>query len=105
MARPVTVTISHDLGQEEARKRMREGFAKLSTQLSGGMMLKFTETWETEDRLSFVAKGLGQNITGEIDIFPQHVRITAVLPGVLAAIAETITGKVEKQGQILLEKK
>ena len=104
MARPVTVTISHDLGIDEARQRFREGAGKLQEQLAGGMMFKFSETWETEDRLTFTAKGLGQTITGEIDIFPQHVRITATLPGVLAAIAETVAGRVEKQGRLLLEK-
>lgn len=106
MPRPVTVTVSHDLGLEEARKRFREGSGKLQDQLSGGMaMFKFSEQWETEDRLTFTARGLGQTITGEIDIFPQHVRITATLPGLLASIAETIAGRVEKQSQILLEKK
>ena len=104
MARPVTVTLSHDLGLEEARRRFREGAGKLQEQLAGGMMFKFSENWETEDRLTFTAKGLGQTITGEIDIFPEHVRITAMLPGVLAAIAETIAGRVEKQGKLLLEK-
>ena len=69
------------------------------------MVFKFSENWETEDRLTFIAKGLGQTITGEIDIFPQHVRITATLPDILASIAETIAGKVEKQGKLLLEKK
>ncbi len=105
MARPVTITLSHDLGLEEARTRFREGSGKLQEQLSGGMVFKFNENWETDDRLTFVAKGLGQTITGEIDIFPQHVRITATLPGILASLAETIAGRVEKQGKLLLEKK
>ena len=105
MPRPVTVTLNHDLGLEEARKRFREGSGKLQQQLAGGMMFKFSENWETDDRLTFVAKGLGQTITGEIDIFPQHVRITASLPGLLASIAETIAGRVEKQGRLMLEKK
>jgi len=105
MPRPVTLVLSHDLSQEEARRRFREGFDKFSREFAGGMMFKFKETWETEDRLTFIARGLGQTITGEIDIFPQHVRITATLPGLLANLAETIMGRVEKQGQILLEKK
>lgn len=105
MARPVTVTISHDLGKEEARTRVREGFDKLKGAISGGMMFKFQEEWTSEDTLSFTAKGLGQNITGTIDIFPQHVRITATLPGLLASIAETVAGRVEKQGKLLLEHK
>ena len=105
MPRPVTITLSHDLGKDEARKRMREGFDKLKSQLTGGMMFKFTEEWASEDSLHFTAKGLGQNIFGQIDVFPQHVRIEVTLPGLLASIAETITGKVEKQGRLLLENK
>lgn len=105
MSRPVTITISHDLGLEEARKRVHDGFDKLKGQMTGGMMFKFSEEWESENTLAFTARGLGQNITGKIDIFPQHVRIEAVLPSLLATIAETITGRVEKQGRLLLENK
>jgi hypothetical protein len=105
MARPITVTLTHSLGLEEARRRVREGFGQLSSSLSGGMMFKFSEDWSGEDQLRFEAKGLGQTITGVIDIFPQHVRIQAVLPGVLASIAEIITGKLQKEGALLLEKK
>ena len=105
MARPITVTISHALGAEEARRRVREGFGKLTSSLTGGMMFKFAENWTGENQLKFEAKGLGQTITGVIDIFPQHVRIEAMLPNVLAAIAEIITGKLEKEGTLLLERK
>ncbi|MEM9014289.1 MAG: polyhydroxyalkanoic acid system family protein [Pseudomonadota bacterium] len=105
MARPVTITLSHDLGKEEAKRRFQDGFGKIQKQLAGGMMFKFTEEWTSEDRLSFSAKGLGQHITGTVDIFPAHVRIEAVLPGLLASLAELISGRVEQQGHILLEKK
>ncbi|WP_165793889.1 polyhydroxyalkanoic acid system family protein [Hyphococcus luteus] len=105
MARPVTVTISHDLGKEEAKTRVREGFDKLKNAMTGGMMFKFSEEWTSEDTLSFTAKGLGQEIAGTIDIFPEHVRIIATLPGLLASLAETVAGKVEKEGKLLLEHK
>ena len=105
MPREVTVTLSHDLGQEEARRRIREGFDKIKGQLTGGMMFKFTEDWTSDDQLSFTAKGLGQNIFGTIDVFPAHVRIQATLPGLLASLAEIITGNLQKQGTLLLEKK
>lgn len=105
MARPVTVTIAHDLGKDEARKRVCDGFDKLKGAMTGGMMFKFSEDWTGDDQLAFTAKGLGQNITGTIDIFPAHVRIVATLPGFLAAIAETVAGRVEKQGKLLLEHK
>lgn len=105
MPRPVTVTISHDLGKDEAKRRISEGFSKLQGGLSGGMLFKFSEEWTTPDQLSFSARGFGQHITGKIDIFPQHVRIEAILPGLLAAIAETVAGRVEQEGKLLLEKK
>ncbi len=105
MARPVTVTLSHDIGKEEARRRIEEGFGKIKGAMTGGMMFKFHEQWESEDRLTFTAKGLGQTITGEIDVFPAHVRIVCTLPGLLASIAETITGRMEHEGKLLLEKR
>jgi hypothetical protein len=105
MSRLVTVMLNHDLGKDEARERIRNGFGKIRDTLSGGMMFKFAEDWQSADRLSFSAKGLGQTISGVIDVFPNHVRIEANLPTVLAVIAESITGKMEREGRLLLEKK
>ena len=105
MSRPVTITLSHELGLEEARDRVRRGFDQIKGQMTGGLMFKFDEEWSSDDTLRFSAAGLGQKITGQIDVFPQHIRIEVVLPNVLAAIAETISGNVEKQGKLLLEKK
>jgi hypothetical protein len=105
MSRVVTVVLKHDLGVAEASRRLREGACKLRSSLSGGLAFSFEERWEADQRLTFAAKGLGQKITGVIDVFPQHVRIEANLPGVLAALAEIITGSLEKQGTLLLEKK
>jgi len=68
-------------------------------------VFKFSEEWSGDETLSFKAKGLGQNISGQIDIFPAHIRIEATLPSALAMIAEKITGNIERQGQLLLEKK
>ena len=104
-AGPVTVTVSHDLGKIEARRRINEGFEKFRSSLTGGMMFNFAEEWTGEDQLSFTARGLGQTIFGTIDIFPQHIRIEATLPNLLAGIAEAITGKMEHEGKLLLEKK
>jgi len=105
MSRPVTVTISHDLGKEEARNRLANGFDALKSSIAAGMVLKFTEEWTREDQLTFHARGLGQTIDGVIDVFPQHVRIVVTLPGFLAAIAEQIAKRLEKEGTLLLEKK
>lgn len=105
MSRRVTVTLNHDLGKEEARRRIADGIGKLQTSMTGGLLFKFVDEWSAADQLKFTARGLGQTIEGVVDIFPQHVRIEAELPGVLAAIAETIAGKMEQNGRLLLEKK
>jgi hypothetical protein len=105
MARPVTIILKHDLGVAEASRRMRSGFDRIRQGLSGGMLFRFEEDWASDTKLTFTAKGLGQTITGAVDVFPQHVRIEATLPSILASLAEIITGRVEKEGQILLEKK
>lgn len=105
MSRPVDVTISHDLGKEEAKRRIVDGLDQLKSSITGGLGFKLEENWATEDKLIFSASGFGQTITGAIDIFPQHVRIEVMLPALLASAAEKITGKLQKQGQLLLEKK
>lgn len=105
MPRPVTVTLSHDLGKEEARRRIAEGFGKLQSSITSGFMMKLSETWTSEDRLSFAGSALGQSVSGVIDVFPAHVRIEVTLPNMLAAVAEIITGKLQKEGTLLLERK
>lgn len=105
MARTVTIMLNHDLGKEEASRRLREGFDKLKRQMTGGLAFRFTEDWLSDDRLDFSARGLGQTISGRVDVFPQHVRIEATLPNLLASLAEIITGRMEKEGRLLLEKK
>ncbi len=105
MARPVTIMLKHDLGVVEASRRLREGWDNIRGNLAGGMMFRFEETWVSDTTLHYTAKGLGQTITGTVDVFPQHVRIEATLPGILASLAEIIAGRVEKEATILLEKK
>ena len=101
MARPVTIMLDHDLGVEEARKRVDERFDALKQSIAGNVGLKFERHWEGE-QLQFTAKGLGQRVSGEIDVFPNHVRIVVVLPNLLAGMAEALKGRVERDGQVLL---
>jgi len=106
MSRPVSVTIPHNLGKDEARRRIEEGFGRMRQQLTGGMgaMLSFQDRWEG-DRLNFEGGGLGQKMTGRLDIRDDAVAIEIDLPEILAAIADKITGRLKTEGQKLLEKK
>ena len=106
MARPVTVNIPHALGKDEARRRIEEGFGRMRQQMTGGLgaMVSFQERWEG-DRLHFEGGGLGQKMTGRLDVMADSVQIQLDLPEMLAAIADKIAGRLKTEGQKLLEKK
>jgi hypothetical protein len=106
MPRPIAITIPHQLGQAEARRRLETGFASLRQQMTGGLpaFVSFTERWDA-DRLTFEGGALGQKITGRLDVLPDAVRIELDLPQILAAIADRITGRLQTEAQQLLEKK
>ena len=109
MARPVTVSIPHSLGKDEARRRIEEGFGRMRQQVTGSMgamgaMLSFKEHWEG-DRLHFEGGGLGQRISGRLDVSPDAVHVQLDLPEIIAALADKIRGTIQSEGQKLLEKK
>ena len=104
MSKTITVSIPHDLGKAEARRRIEEGFGKLGAQMGGEGLMSVTRAWEG-DRLSFAAKVLGQGITGRLDVQDKLVRMEVDLPNVLGMIANKIKGRLQKEGHLLLEKK
>ena len=103
MAQPVTLTIPHQLGRAEARKRIDEGMAQFLQQV-GGAAQNFHQAW-TADRLDFSAQVMGQAISGAIHVLDDAARVEVVLPGLLGLMSGKIKGKLQQQGQILLGKK
>jgi len=96
MSKPITVTIPHQLGRAEARRRIDEGFGDLSRHL-GGAVGALDKRWEG-DQLSFSLSSFGQAISG-------YVTIEVLLPGFLAMIAGKVRGTLQKEGQLLLTRK
>lgn len=103
MSRPVSIDIPHKLGVAEARKRIEAGFGQLQQQISGGLA-QVEKRWEG-DRMTFSAKVIGQAISGRLLVLDDAIKMEIDLPPMLAMIADTIKGRVKKQGQLLLEKK
>lgn len=105
MSRPITVSIPHDLGRAEARRRIEAGFGSLEEQLSaGGLRMTFTERWEG-DRLHFTGRTMGQTVSGQVDVMEDAVQVEVILPRLLAALAEKVRGRLAAQGTRLLENK
>jgi hypothetical protein len=103
MATPITITIPHQLGRAEARRRIEGGFAKLIHQMpgSGGAG---SEHWEG-DRLTFATGVMGQSIAGVIDVLETSVTMEIQLPGLLGMIAGAFKDRLQKAGTLLLTRK
>ena len=104
MSKPLTITLPHQLGQAEARKRIEDGFVKIEQQLAGGNTAKVSKTWDG-DTMNFAAVAMGQTITGALHVFDREIRIDIVLPGILGMLAGKVKDRVQREGQLLLEKK
>lgn len=124
MSRPITINLPHQLGKEEAKRRIAQGFGQFEEHLiaglhgdpqeggrSGGLLgaairstMSFQQQW-TGDRLEFTGGGLGQKVSGRIDVGDDAVVMQVDLPEILAAIADRFAGQLKHEGQKLLEKK
>ena len=102
MTTPLTVSIPHQLGRAEARRRIETGFAKALRGLPGSGQC--SERWEG-DRLVFSVAALAQTITGVVDVGDAAVTMELHLPGVLGLIASGFRSRLQKAGQLLLETK
>ena len=76
MGRSITATIPHKLGKDEARRRIAEGFGSIRQQTAAGFgaLLAVRERWEG-DCLHFEAGGLGQRMSGRLDVLPDSIEI------------------------------
>jgi putative polyhydroxyalkanoic acid system protein len=103
VATPLTISIPHQLGRAEARRRIEAGFTKIIHQLpgSGGAC---SERWDG-DRLTFGVAVMGQTIAGVVDVHDAAVTIEIELPGVLGMIAGGLKDRLRKVGTLLLTKK
>ena len=104
MGRLITATIPHKLGKGEARRRIASGFSSAQERNRTGLGAFFSirEHWEG-DRLHFEATGLGQRISGRLDVLTDRVEIQVDLPDLLAAAAERLLGSLSAKAQRLLE--
>jgi hypothetical protein len=102
MRKPVVVTIPHQLGRDEARRRLENGMGQVRSQLAG--VGASVENHWTDDRMTFDVAVLAQTISGRIDVGDSEVRLEVDLPWMLAMLAEKITGRIARQGTLMLTK-
>ncbi|MGE0210403.1 MAG: polyhydroxyalkanoic acid system family protein [Parvibaculaceae bacterium] len=103
MSKPLTVTVPHKLGKDEAVRRLKTGLGTIRDKF-GHLIRIDNEAW-AGDRLTFQISALGQSASGTVDVFEQEAVIEVQLPWLLHRIAERATGLIRKEGTLLLEKK
>ena len=105
MAKPMVVEIPHELGRDEARRRIDEGTVRVRDALGKSGVSINTLTWNG-DRLDYSVTALAQTIDGQIDVGQEVVRVEVRMPLLLAMFAQKIQQIVGKEGnKLLLPKK
>jgi hypothetical protein len=103
MSTPLTVSIPHRLGKEEATRRLQSGLGNVRANY--GQIFAIEEEIWTDDHLQFRIRAIGQEASGTIDVAEEFVTLQVYLPWLLAKIAAAIQPLVRKEGTMLLEKK
>lgn len=104
MAKPLIVEIPHDLGRDEAKRRLEQGSGKAKAAAEKGGIRVERMDW-AGDTLNFAAGALGQKLDGQVDVLPDHVRMEIRLPLLLGVFTEKVRALLNKEGAKLLTKK
>ena len=103
MNAPLTVSVPHRLGKDEAVRRLKSGLSRMAANL-GALITIEQEVWIGE-KLTFQMRGLGQSAAGTIEVFDDSIRIDVMLPWLLAKLGERLLPALRKETTLLLEKK
>jgi hypothetical protein len=102
MATPITLTIPHQLGRAEARRRIETGFSKVSQVVPDGGT--YSERWQ-DDQMTFSVATMGQTVAGVVSVLDAEVRMEIELSGLLGMLAGGLKDRLRRAGQLLLSKK
>ena len=102
MSAPLVVSIPHQLGREEATRRLKAGLTRAAASIP---VLKVDEERWDGDRMMFRVRALGQAASGQIDVAEDHVRLEVMLPWLLQRFAEMAQIAIRDRGKFLLTKR
>ncbi len=102
MPDPIVVTISHQLGREEAKRRLDNALGYIRGQLAA--FVSSIEYGWTDYRLDFGLTAMRQSIVGRIDVEDHVVRVELGLPLLLRLLSGRIINRIRRDGVLLLDK-
>lgn len=98
---PITVTISHRLGRDEAKRRIDSGLGSIRKDIAQ-FVRSLDYDWDGYT-LNFRASAMMQTITGRLEIYEEFIRVELALPRLLHLLAKTVAGQIEQRGSALLQ--
>src|SRR3954466_29869 len=102
MSAPLVVSIPHQLGREEATRRLKAGLTRVASSVP---VLKVDEERWEENRMIFRVRALGQAASGHLDVADDHVRVEVTLPWLLQRFAQVAQVAIKNRGNLLLTRK
>lgn len=100
MTTPIAIDLPHELGAEEARRRLDNGLSRLSGFIPGGA--EVAPRWDG-NRLHLDVGAMGQSIVADMLVTDTNVHLTVSLPPALAMFSRVIEAGLERKGRDLLE--
>ena len=100
MTQPIEVDLPHNLGKDEARRRIANNVHKLQEHIPGGAEVQ--SGW-TGDQLNLDVAAMGQAVAATIDVMETKVRMKVLLPPMLGMFSGMIQAALQKKGDVLLE--
>lgn len=102
MSGPISVDLPHNLGAEEAKRRIAANMGSLASHLPAGAAV--VPVWEG-NRLKLDIGAMGQELSAGIDVQERVVRVSVLLPPALAFFSKAIEAGLQRSGTALLEDK
>jgi len=99
---PLSVDLPHNLGAEEARRRIANGVGSLKDHIPGAAEVR--SSWHG-DQLGLQIAALGQQVDARIDVQERNVHLELLLPPALAFFGKAIEAGLRRGGAKMLEDK
>lgn len=100
MTQPIDVDLPHNLGKDEARRRIANNVHKLEEHIPGGARVQ--SGW-TGDQLNLNIAAMGEAVNATIEVMDSKVHLKVHLPGMLGMFSGMVQAALQKKGSVLLE--
>lgn len=100
MSQPIEIDLPHNLGKDEARRRIANNIHKLEQHIPGGASVQ--SGW-TGDQLNLNVTAMGEAVNASIDVMETKVHLRVLLPGMLGMFSGLVQAALQKKGGALLE--